>query len=741
MKITQDNYKKYFDTLNAEVEAIEGSGNKFAQDVVKKLRLELDGKLQGADDLMAENSVLKIGVVGQVKAGKSSFLNSLFFDGENVLPRASTPMTAGLTVLEYGDQDKFIVEYYNTKEWQGFEDKAKDYDSIVETYKQNYKQTNPDMPEAEVVKLAEKEIDMAIKTAKELVSNCNRNALLKIKDVALCEDKSFSGVNDLQDILEQFVGANGQFTSVVKCLTIQMRDDRLKDLRIVDTPGVNDPVVSREQRTREFLRSCHGVFFLSYSGHFFDSTDVDFLTNRIGSQGVGTVVLIASKFDSVLQDEGKRFENDLEGAINHCQRQLKSQYETNIKTSNFNGDDPILDFSSGIGFSIYKKDPSRWDDMERHVVGRMKVYYPDFFATDEDAKETFYNLSQMDSIREKYLEKVFLANKDRIISDKVAAYFGSMSSEMHKLAEQCKNDLSTKLEVLKSASIGDLEAKKESTEKAIKTVESGISSVTERLKSKAGLAETESLNAARFSAPRIPTQSVTKSFTRTSTFLGWNKVFSATYEEVDVNRLVEYLKSGAERAMQDMMDKWSKEVEGLTKFLMDNIGMMLTKAEQDDPTGQFDADILRNIMYEVVDSMSASAKLAYGEKINEFNDCCLDALQGIEVLHYEQKMFSNEDAGGREHVKSLASACVNDARRTVSQLVSSFNTTMSSMLNASKQEVVGIVTSWKQEFISEMNGKSREFIDDLKDQLADKKQNVEALESALQSLDNFNSKL
>ena len=182
------------------------------------------------------------------------------------------------------------------------------------------------MPEAEVVKLAEKEIDMAIKTAKELVSNCNRNALSKIKDVALCEDKSFSGVNDLQDILEQFVGANGQFTSVVKCLTIQMRDDRLKDLRIVDTPGVNDPVVSREQRTREFLRSCHGVFFLSYSGHFFDSTDVDFLTNRIGSQGVGTVVLIASKFDSVLQDEGKRFENDLEGAINHCQRQLKSQY-------------------------------------------------------------------------------------------------------------------------------------------------------------------------------------------------------------------------------------------------------------------------------------------------------------------------------------------------------------------------------------------------------------------------------
>jgi tRNA U34 5-carboxymethylaminomethyl modifying GTPase MnmE/TrmE len=41
---------------------------------------------EGGDRLKRDNEILKIGVVGQVKAGKSSFLNSLLFEGENVLP-------------------------------------------------------------------------------------------------------------------------------------------------------------------------------------------------------------------------------------------------------------------------------------------------------------------------------------------------------------------------------------------------------------------------------------------------------------------------------------------------------------------------------------------------------------------------------------------------------------------------------------------------------------------------------
>ena len=199
--------------------------------------------------MLGDNKVLKIGVVGQVKAGKSSFLNSLFFDGENVLPRASTPMTAGLTVLEYGENNEFSVDYYNDREWSTFEGKAREYDNAISDFKANNPKAQA-LNDEEIAKQLGLPDDA--KSAKELVSNCSPAARAKVNMKA--DTKAFSDIRDLQDILADYVGADGRFTSVVKSLTIHLNDERLKDLRIVDTPGVNDPIQSREYRTRAFLR-------------------------------------------------------------------------------------------------------------------------------------------------------------------------------------------------------------------------------------------------------------------------------------------------------------------------------------------------------------------------------------------------------------------------------------------------------------------------------------------------------
>ena len=45
-----------------------------------------------------ENDKLTIGVIGQMKCGKSTFLNALIFQDE-ILPAATTPMTASLSVF------------------------------------------------------------------------------------------------------------------------------------------------------------------------------------------------------------------------------------------------------------------------------------------------------------------------------------------------------------------------------------------------------------------------------------------------------------------------------------------------------------------------------------------------------------------------------------------------------------------------------------------------------------------
>ncbi len=359
---------------------------------------------EGGEELLLQNDVLQIGIVGQVKAGKSSFLNSLFFNGENVLPKASTPMTAGLTVIEYSDSNTFEVEYFDEKDWDIFIKQDDEYRKTEQEVRAN----NQGAPENIIKKELENRTSDKIRSAHEMVSSCSSKALKKIgqkNDV-----KEFYDVDDLQNVLEQFVGANGEYTSVVKSLYIKMKDESLKGLRIVDTPGVNDPVVSRENRTRTFLHSCHGVFLLSASTDFLGSGDVGFLNSRIGGSGIGTVVLLASKFDSVLQDIGaeREMKHEERGDLVETAEMQTKKFKRRLRELSDTIDEKLrgrikLDTTAGIGYSIATKPSEKWDDIEKQIVKQMKRYYPDYFSSEEDVKEYFAALANIDEIKENYL--------------------------------------------------------------------------------------------------------------------------------------------------------------------------------------------------------------------------------------------------------------------------------------------------------------------------------------------------
>ncbi len=86
-------------------------------------KAELEGKKSSGgfgletqiEDIKLANTNLRKGVfrllvLGDMKRGKSSFLNALI--GENLLPSDVNPCTAILTVLRYGTEKKVIV-YFN----------------------------------------------------------------------------------------------------------------------------------------------------------------------------------------------------------------------------------------------------------------------------------------------------------------------------------------------------------------------------------------------------------------------------------------------------------------------------------------------------------------------------------------------------------------------------------------------------------------------------------------------------
>ena len=228
------------------------------------------------DEFFRENRLLNIGVVGQVKAGKSSFLNTMLFEGRQVLPKASTPKTAALTKIEYSPQNRLEVRYLSAADWSEVEEDAR-YDQ----------EAGEDSAAQELVKMVAQRRALGLVPTEKL----GRTEVIECQSVA-----------QLQGILNQYVGEDGLYTPLVESVTLYMDREELKELSIVDTPGLNDPVTSRTDQAKKFLEVCDVVFFLSQSGSFLDSNDWILLSEQLPCQGVKRMILVASKADSALMD-------------------------------------------------------------------------------------------------------------------------------------------------------------------------------------------------------------------------------------------------------------------------------------------------------------------------------------------------------------------------------------------------------------------------------------------------------
>ena len=736
MNISSENYGQMLSIIYDSIGQGEQIANNKVKDSFCKIKDEFNQFRIGADKLLGENKVLKIGVVGQVKAGKSSFLNSLFFDGENVLPRASTPMTAGLTVLEYGEENMFSIDYYNEKEWNTFEGKAKQYDDFLQEQKGMLPEGH-NLSDEEIARMANISEDLT--SAKELVSSCSGTARSKIKAQSFVETKTFSDISDLQDILADYVGAEGRYTSVVKSLTIKLNDERLKNLRIVDTPGVNDPIQSREFRTREFLRECHGVFLLSYAGRFFDSTDVNFLSGRIGSQGIGTVVLIASKFDSVLQDVGTKFPDDLVGAWEDCERQLKKQFRRNLAESDYKGDEPRFDVSSGIGYSIYNKPRDKWDSMEEHVVKQMKQFYPSNFDTIENIKETFFNLANIDVIRDNYLDGLFVKNRDRIMQSKLDGYFANVKKNITNIIDDQRSALEKHYQFVNNNDISEMRKIGDSTRRIIKVIKAEINTLANVCDDNAEMMRKRTWN----SVPSLwngslPTVEECVTAYRKSTFLGSNKTFSVSFRRIDPQKMIRTLHENFMKAADEMKSSWEKGSEQLLKSINGKINDIITAAERQDTEAHIDADSIRHILTEVIAKMDNVRTLDLKNIINKAIEQVVDVSQDCDISTHVGSMDNNEAS---EKLKIRANDKRQEITDKVKRICNSLQSELETKLDESKVAVVSVFTNRKEELVSKASSEVDKYLVQLENDIKNKESELALYGEAIKQLDIIKSKL
>ncbi len=503
-----------------------------AQEIIKKSALvektlQEQGLQEKAKPFMSDNSVikteelektlkelqdtnrdLKVGIIGRVKAGKSSLLNALIFEGVEVLPKAATPMTASLTILKYANTLSAEVEFYSPKDIAELKNEheryVREFNKIVgeEVKKQKEKQSLLNrakerlnkigkafggnksaeavpkervLSDEEINKRAERIAKRELEKDTKLVSSHDQYERMK-KSGSLNTENLDSRIqaNRLEELnqkLLQFVGANGKFMPYTKAVQISLNNPNLKDLEVIDTPGVNDPIASREERTKALLKDCDVVFIVSPSGQFLTDSDMSLFDRVSNKEGLQEIYFVASQADSAVlsMSEVEKSNHHLPTALKNAQKALSSQLNNIMEKliENYPNQREIFEkaikngviLASGVCFSMYKdfNNQASWERNQKteeyhNALRNLRDAYPDAFSSDDKSKESLLFLSNMGAIEERL--KKAAKEKEKIISQKWQDYAQSQANNLHKFIAQLLQDLEEEKKRIKSADMG-----------------------------------------------------------------------------------------------------------------------------------------------------------------------------------------------------------------------------------------------------------------------------------------------
>lgn len=398
------------------------------------------------DSFAEQGRVLRIGIIGRVKAGKSSMLNALLFNGNDILPKAATPMTAALTIMEYSENVSAEVDFFTQQDID--EIKVK-YDFFQKALDSKVKEK--ELENAERIKRKKGVNSLSAEEQQECRNKAKSQAEREMKD-----DPSFASydqyrrikesgksLSDLEQyrtisagsveelmngVLNQFVGSSGAFMPFTKSVTLHIPEKGLQGLQIIDTPGINDPVTSRGERTEQLLQDCDVVLIVSPSGQFLSSEDTDLMHRVTTKEGTQQAYLIASQVDNQLfgsESQGlsdpihvlERISDNLtKHARNVLAKQVQEYPSMKVAADKLSKNNVIC--SSSVAFSLQQRfdEQHTWDANLQHVWRNLNQKFPDVFSHEELAKNALNQLANIHQIHQIVSEVT--ANKEQILAQR-----------------------------------------------------------------------------------------------------------------------------------------------------------------------------------------------------------------------------------------------------------------------------------------------------------------------------------
>lgn len=408
--------------------------------------------------LSDDQTPLSIGVMGQIKAGKSSFLNQLLFGGQPLLPEAATPKTANLTRIRHADAPCFTAHFYKPESW------------------------------AELERLAATEAqDVSACAARELVQQARQahgsgiTALLIQGKAELHADNA----TELLGRINDYVGAEGRFTPLVESSELALPLPELVGIEIVDTPGMNDPVVSRINKTLVYMAQCDVVFFLSRCSQMLDASDQQLLAAQLPAKGVKRLVLVAAQFDSAFLADG--FNRD---SLSDCEAHLRQRLgavarqnlETLTRQREKQGFTDIAALLRGIGAPLFASTyaqalaslpQQQWSSGHRHVHQQFAELAEDAWGGAAPTANDWQRIGGFAALKEA-LDQA-RADKDAILAIQRAKLEEELARSLAHLLANLREQASERIAFLKAHDLADLDTHANKANKRLQAIADALS--------------------------------------------------------------------------------------------------------------------------------------------------------------------------------------------------------------------------------------------------------------------------
>ncbi len=277
-----DEHKSSFKDLKHNLENII---NELKTDLTNK---EILGELENTHNYLNDQK-FSIGITGVMNAGKSTMLNALM--GREILGSAVVPETANLTIVKHNPTDNAKVYYWNEQEW----DRIKKSASQLESMKDFVEETN------------------------RIFADNLKNYIIPVSRFDEIDIKDLSSYTSAE--------ASGKKCNLVKYVELGSKLDFLSDgIEIVDTPGLDDPVIQREEITKEYISQCDMMIHLMNVSQSATLKDVEFIIDALLYQNISKLLVVITRADTVSKEQ-------LEEVIKYTKTSIEKQLKAQNKDS------------------------------------------------------------------------------------------------------------------------------------------------------------------------------------------------------------------------------------------------------------------------------------------------------------------------------------------------------------------------------------------------------------------------